>query len=406
MEITIKSFNGIGDLLFVTPTLKVIKEAYPDCHITVNTNYPDLLEDNPNVDVIGSENVGTFLGYDDPIHQKWPTAHHILKDWHIICEEYGLHTDKPALQPELYLNFMTALDVLEKHRSPIGVQIIHKGHWHAKKIWPKFDYLSRLPKFVPIPKVPSIKDLIYFIACCKAVVCAEGGISHIAKAVGTPAIVIYGGFAKPEWNGYEDQINVCNEKWCSYCYNPKPCENEIERICMKEISIEHVCRLAEGLEKIPELEQHNAMKFIKEDALCWSRTCSSHRPDMLDIGAGNNPLRGARGIDTGKDEDAYNIYTADRSQDFIFSSHCIEHLDYPSKALREWSRVLRTGGLLYLYFPSPDYIPWRQKSMPKWHKHDFRIESILAMLPDDLYPIEIAHTDWFFGQKIIARKEK
>ena len=83
----------------------------------------------------------------------------------------------------------------------------------------------------------------------KAIVCAEGGISHIAKAVGTPAVVIYGGFAKPEWNGYPDQVNICNPLHCSYCYNSRACEkpNDIERECMKQITLEQVRNAANDI---------------------------------------------------------------------------------------------------------------------------------------------------------------
>jgi len=78
----------------------------------------------------------------------------------------------------------------------------------------------------------------------RAVVCAEGGISHIARALDVPAVVIYGGFAQPAWNGYKEQINLCNPLDCSYCYNPGPCTNAIERRCMREISTESVIEAA------------------------------------------------------------------------------------------------------------------------------------------------------------------
>ena len=86
MKIRIKSFNGIGDLLFVTPTLRRIKEAYGSkAHISVITNHPILLFKNPFVDSLGTDSVEdshlfTFLGYPDPIHGFDPTKHHIESD--------------------------------------------------------------------------------------------------------------------------------------------------------------------------------------------------------------------------------------------------------------------------------------------------------------------------------------
>lgn len=392
-QIAIKSFNGIGDLLFVTPTLKVIKEAYPNVEITVNTNYPTLLLSNPFVDVIGHENNGVFLGYPDPIHQVWPKKHHIISDWEIVCEAYNLRTRQPDLHPEIYW-----LDKGRPSTGMIGVQVMHKGHWHNKKVWPKFDELANRPgPFEAIPFFHDFNLLVEYIASCKAVVCAEGGISHIAKAVGTPAIVIYGGFAHPDWNGYKEQINICNEKWCSYCYDPTPCKNKIERLCMKEITVVQVLHSIDGLSKIDYLSTHDAKTPIEEDAEGW---CKGRG---IDVGGGKWPLKGARNIDAGELENAYNISEYRDSLDYVFSSHCLEHLEDPKRALKEWIRVLKEGGILYLYLPNPDYMPWRKESMPKWHKHNFYLLDILAML-EGTYVVEIVAKDFWFGQKIIARK--
>jgi ADP-heptose:LPS heptosyltransferase len=126
----------------------------------------------------------------------------------------------------------------------IGVQIQHKGHWHSKKVWPFFSQLCQEPLFVPIPVLPDLVSLVRFIAKCSLVVCAEGGISHIAKSQGTPAIVIYGGFADPSWNGYKEHINISRIMDCSYCYNPSPCKAEVERQCMREITVESIVQKA------------------------------------------------------------------------------------------------------------------------------------------------------------------
>src|SRR5436190_13085249 len=47
----------------------------------------------------------------------------------------------------------------------------------------------------------------------------------------------------------------------------------------------------------------------------------------------------------------------DRSLDFVFSSHLLEHLSEPLKALIEWARVIKDGGHLVLYLPDEDQYP-------------------------------------------------
>lgn len=43
----------------------------------------------------------------------------------------------------------------------------------------------------------------------------------------------------------------------------------------------------------------------------------------------------------------------DASYDFILSSHCLEHVANPLRALHEWGRITRPGGYLVLLLPDP-----------------------------------------------------
>lgn len=60
--------------------------------------------------------------------------------------------------------------------------------------------------------------------------------------------------------------------------------------------------------------------------------------------------------------DAYNL--PDRTVDFIFSSHCLEHLRNWVEALDYWATKIRSGGILFLYLPHPTqqyWLPWGNK---------------------------------------------
>ncbi|RPI55033.1 MAG: hypothetical protein EHM49_02415 [Deltaproteobacteria bacterium] len=226
----------------MTPTLRVIKETYPAAQITVNTHRPTLLACNPFADV-GTAYEGMKPLYMDPFHCKspdmLPTKHHILTYWEGISQDFGLKTPEPALSPELYCVPKIS------HKSGIGVQVDHKPHWHHKRVWPYFQELigqkSACGQTIqPIAYFPVLLDLVSFIAGLRLVVCSQGGVQQIAAAVGTPAIVVYGGFSKPEWDGYSFQRNIINEKPCSPCYGPHPCSSKVVRECMKEITVETV----------------------------------------------------------------------------------------------------------------------------------------------------------------------
>jgi ADP-heptose:LPS heptosyltransferase/predicted SAM-dependent methyltransferase len=48
---------------------------------------------------------------------------------------------------------------------------------------------------------------------------------------------------------------------------------------------------------------------------------------------------------------------ANGSMDFVYSSHLLEHLEDPEKALKEWWRVVKNKGCLILYLPHEDLYP-------------------------------------------------
>jgi ADP-heptose:LPS heptosyltransferase len=55
---------------------------------------------------------------------------------------------------------------------------------------------------------PSMRHAAAVMANARAAVLPEGGLHHVAAAVGTPAVVIFGGFISPASTGYTDQANI------------------------------------------------------------------------------------------------------------------------------------------------------------------------------------------------------
>lgn len=95
----------------------------------------------------------------------------------------------------------------------------------------------------------------------------------------------------------------------------------------------------------------DAKAFIEDYAMQFCRGRG------LDVGAGKHPLRGARAIDDAR-ENAYDIQEESGTIDFVFSSHTLEHVPEIDKALNEFARVLRVGGVLFLYLPHPASEMW------------------------------------------------
>jgi len=105
---------------------------------------------------------------------------------------------------------------------------------------------------------------------------------------------------------------------------------------------------------------------IRPTALQW---CQGRG---IDMGAGLWQLPGAVPIDIESGPGVRNSLQSipDASQDFVFSSHCLEHIADWQAALRGWVAKLRRGGVLFLYLPHPSCKLWlpSNPAMAQHHK--------------------------------------
>lgn len=71
------------------------------------------------------------------------------------------------------------------------------------------------------------------------------------------------------------------------------------------------------------------------------------------------------------------------SMDFVYSSHCLEHIKDHKSALKEWWRVIRPGGHLCLYLPHKEFYPniGTEGANPD-HVHDFMPQDIVDVMKE------------------------
>jgi SAM-dependent methyltransferase len=132
--------------------------------------------------------------------------------------------------------------------------------------------------------------------------------------------------------------------------------------------------------RYPEYLKHgNAMQFIAPTA---AQFCKGRG---VDVGGGKWPLPGAIVVDPSGTTPGYEHSNAlnlpDGEWDYIFSSHCLEHLVNPVAALDHWKTRLRPGGVLFLYLPHPDMRYWRPQHCRR-HLHLFWPADVADMLCD------------------------
>lgn len=103
----------------------------------------------------------------------------------------------------------------------------------------------------------------------------------------------------------------------------------------------------------------------------------------VDIGFNREEWKfpGAIGVDIEDTSNEYHALDLPHALDYIYSSHCLEHLDCWVTAMDYWLSHLTKEGVLFLYLPDFSQEYWRPWHNRK-HKHVLTPEIIEAYLKD------------------------
>jgi SAM-dependent methyltransferase len=96
-----------------------------------------------------------------------------------------------------------------------------------------------------------------------------------------------------------------------------------------------------------------------------------------------------------EDGDAQFMHgVADDSLDFVFSSHCLEHINDPHEALVNWMRILKPGGHLIVAVPDEDM--YEQGVWPSshnlGHRHSFTMFKANSWCPASINLFDMIRT--------------
>jgi SAM-dependent methyltransferase len=147
----------------------------------------------------------------------------------------------------------------------------------------------------------------------------------------------------------------------------------------------------------------NVMSVGETNSAKARRTASSFFENYcqgtgIDIGAGRDPLfPDIATLDQLTGGDAYKLDYPDAHFDYVYSSHCLEHLTYAKQALREWHRALKTGGRLVLFLPDRDNYEHKNE-LPSTgnadHKHYWTLFSSEPPCTFGLVPLLLSMGCW------------
>ena len=248
--------GGLGDVLMCTPVLREFKSLNPSCLVYFYTEYRDLVQGLPYIDSVHPTSrrpsLSFFIGYEHGI----PCGEHLAR---VIGQSIGIRiTDvRPdcSVSKELVVHFKELWkDMPHPH---ILFQRQASG-WTPNKKWPEEywrellrsmsntstiidigTYTSEttqgeLHNYIDLRGRTNLQEVVACIAAADILVAPDSGPIHIAAAVGTPAVIIMGGYILPVNTEYNGNLTLFTPIHCAPCWLRTPCP--IDRKCLKMIS--------------------------------------------------------------------------------------------------------------------------------------------------------------------------
>jgi ADP-heptose:LPS heptosyltransferase len=246
-----RTSNGLGDNLLLTALLPEMRKRLPDHRIVVETPWEELFRNNPYADWVTGKHVKTTTRHIKPVYRvekrgDRPFLEQMLG--YVGCHGGGdpriyLTDDEIRLARERYPGRYIAV-------CPTGKNVFsaNRREWGLDNFQQVRDLLSEY-RFVQVgieadPLLERVLDARGLPIRQSAAILhnawfflgLEGGFMHVARAVGTRSVVVFGGYILPETSGYRENVNISSEVDCSPCYNSHVSQESCASMkCMKAI---------------------------------------------------------------------------------------------------------------------------------------------------------------------------
>ncbi len=253
-----RTSNAIGDNILLSCILPDLRKQYPKRKIIVETPLPELFHHNPHVDWVTSKHIKTTKRHTKPKYCVTSRDADSLTSQ--MRAYFGL--DGPS-DPKIYLT-QEEIDTARRCFELQYIAISSKGKTSFsanRKEW-GVENFQKLVNFFPdrrfvqvgLAKDPllskvidgrglAVRESAAVIANADLFIGLEGGLMHLAKAVGTTAVIIYGGYVAPRISAYDGNLNIYSPVACSPCYSSHQAAKECpSMICMKQIQPKGVYR--------------------------------------------------------------------------------------------------------------------------------------------------------------------
>jgi ADP-heptose:LPS heptosyltransferase len=283
-RLSVVRLQALGDVLMCTPALHEVKRLNPDCHVTLYTGAElhDLAARFPFVDEVRPVGEAppdaVWMFYESamrrPIRLPDGTTPPDSADWKMLQPERplarilgdSLGVDVGDIRPSCTVDpaevdqFRRAWQDLPR---PWILVVREAGSFTRNKDWPNAHWETLLdqllprctiieaglapreerrprsePHYVDLAGRTSLPQFVAAIAAADIHIGPITGSVHIAAAMGTPSVVIYGGYEHPGSTAYPGNINLYSPVECAPCWLRGPCPHG--KKCLHQITPDQV----------------------------------------------------------------------------------------------------------------------------------------------------------------------
>ena len=263
-QLDIISHGGVGDVIMCTPVLRELRRRNPDCRIRFYSKYSPLVAGLPYIDEALPREFCPYpaieVNYWDDDSNPVPLRGRLIS---LLGDRLGLKRHRPAGRLRHQSEACRALP----GRLAVAAAPVHRDQPARRRMDPQqgvagtlLDRADRAPVATrhrhrdrrvarPALEVPgttyidlrgrtSVTEMAAVLAAADLHVGPESGPMHIAAAVNTPCVILYGGYLPTFCTHYARNIALATDVPCAPCWLPTPCPFELK--CMTAITPETV----------------------------------------------------------------------------------------------------------------------------------------------------------------------
>jgi ADP-heptose:LPS heptosyltransferase len=254
----------LGDEIMALPIYEALRRRYPEARLTVWASHPELLEGNPHIDVVNDDNVDPdrYVYLREGPQQTSRLAHYARRAGVPVSE----------IRPRIYYQDWSTAHLGDDDRPYVAIAT--GATWPTKQ-WPAKRWLALaglieeagfavvelgrdhdpVGSGLSLVNQTSVRDVAKVLRKCRLLVSGDCGLMHLAVAVETPVVALFGPTDPSILMGDEPKLRIItNERDCQGCWNknhaakePGICPLNID-MCLGTITpetvIEHVRELA------------------------------------------------------------------------------------------------------------------------------------------------------------------